>query len=124
MTGNFMVGLVSVIPAHETCARQNGMPIVECAPSPSPSHRATHLSSVCLYGWSERGKFDEGKQSEMRKDGGEEGWYLPICVKFGAREKRNYEGSMLARCLAESNSGNVNAAMVQGQVLFKAWQIS
>ena len=58
-----MFGILSdILSAHETCTRQNGM-------------RTQHLSSVppfrCTAAMSERGKFDEGKQSGMRE--GEEG---------------------------------------------------
>ena len=53
---------------------------------------------------SERGKFEEGKQSEMRKR------YLPIGVKFGAgKEKLGcMAGCMLAR---QSNLENVNVKL-------------
>ena len=53
-----MFGILSdIISAHETRTRQNGM-------------RTQHLSSVPPFrctAMSERGKFDEGKQSGMRK---------------------------------------------------------
>ena len=72
-------------------------------------HRISHLSLLPPLRRerrrvSERGKFEEGKQSEMRKR------YLPIGVKFGAgKEKLGcMAGCMLAR---QSNLENVNVKL-------------
>ena len=104
-----MSGILSDISAHETCARAAGAGCALHSPRALAPRRISHLSLLPPLRRerrrvSERGKFEEGKQSEMRKR------YLPIGVKFGAgKEKLGcMAGCMLAR---RGNLENVNVKL-------------